>query len=177
MTIRNFWRLFLKALGIWIITSSVVVALNYLSAVIPFYNEWSGYALLAILFLAIFSVGIFYLIIRYFLFKTEWLIDRFKLDQGFDSEKIDIAVSSQTFIAIVIAILGGINFIDAVPGLCRSLYAFYQQDFIFRQSPKSGTIIFYFVQTVIGFILLTNGAWLSKLLIKKSEDNFDLPSD
>ncbi len=113
---------------------------------------------------------VFYLIINYFLFKTEWLIDCFKLDQGFNDEKIDISISTQTFIAIVISILAGIYFIEALPSLCKALYTFYQQDFVFRQSPKSNWIVFYFVQTVAGYILLTNGVFLSKLLIKKSTE-------
>jgi hypothetical protein len=170
MTIRNFWRVFLKAMGIWIITGSITVGINYISTLATVYNEWSGNAITALLFLLIFSAGIFYLVILFFLFKTEWLIDRFKLDKGFDDEKIDISVSSQTLIAVIIAVLGGIYFIDALPGLCKSLYNFYQQEYIFRQSPGASNIIFYFIQTVIGYILLTNGVFLSKALLKKSKD-------
>ena len=139
--------------------------MNYLATIIPGYSGWSDYSMIAILFLLIFSIGIFYLIIHYFLYKTEWLIDRFKLDQGFDDERIDIAISTQTFIAIIISVLGGIYFIDSVPSLCKALYNFYQQSFVFRQSPKSNSIVFYLVESIFGYILLMNGSFLSNKLL------------
>jgi hypothetical protein len=170
MTIRNFWRIFLKAMGIWIIISSITVGINYISAFASVYNDWDSTTLAGLLFLSIFSIGIFYLVILFFLFKTEWLIDRLKLDKGFENEKIDIAISSQTFIAVVIALFGGIYLADALPDLCKSLISFYQQEYIFRQSPGAGKILFYFVQSVTGYVLLTNSKFLSKTLIKKTND-------
>ncbi|UEG49035.1 hypothetical protein LK994_10370 [Ferruginibacter lapsinanis] len=170
MAIRNFWRLFLKMLGIWIVISSISIALNYISTIASYYNSITNGEILPVLFLLIFSAGILFLIIRYFLFRTEWIIDRFKLDKGFNDEKIDIAISNQTFMAIVISVIGGISFIEAIPSLCKALFNFYQQDYVFRQSPGTASIIFYLVQAVIGLILFSNGVFFSKLLIRKTEE-------
>ncbi len=169
MTVRNFWRVFLKSLGLWMAIESISLALNYISVMVPASDDLAGFNVMSAIFLLGICAGVVCLLLRFTLVKTEWLIDKLSLEKGFTQEKLDINISPQTMLAIVISVIGGLSFISALPDFIRSLYSFYQQEYIFRQSPEASRILYSFVRCIVGFVLMTNGGYFSQLLIRKNE--------
>jgi cytochrome c biogenesis factor len=167
MTIRTFWTIFIKILGIWLVLSSVTVIPQFiLTFVYAGSNDTSrDFALAAGLLLL--TIGIYVFILRLFVFKTAWLIDKLHLEKGFDGEKIDLNVQLSTVLTVTTIVLGGLMFVDSLPQLCKQTFMFFQEKDLFRESPTSGWIIFYFVNTMLGYLLMTNSKQVVEFIQKK----------
>ena len=85
---------------------------------------------------------IYFLIVRLCIYKTNWIIDKLKLDKGFETENIELNFESSKIISIAIIVIGGLLFIDNIPVLLREIMIFSQDKNLFKDYPKSGWIIF-----------------------------------
>jgi len=168
MTIRTFWTIFIKILGIWLVLDSVTVIPQFISTL--FYTDPSdtgeGFALSIALLLL--TIGVYLFILRLFVFKTSWLIDKLHLDKGFDEEKIDLNVQLSTVLIVSTIVIGGLMFVEGLPQLCKQTFVFFQQKNIFRESPTAGWIIFYLVKTVLGYLLMTNSKQVVAFIVKQT---------
>lgn len=170
MTIRTFWTILIKILGISLVLSSLTVISQFLAALPFFGNNYndniSGIGLIiGLLFL---TIALYILVLWLFVFKTAWLIDKLHLDKGFTEEKIDLNIKQSTVLTIAVIVVGGLIFVDSFPQLCRQIFVFFQQKNIFREDPKSGWIIFQTVKTIIGYLLMTNGSSVIRFIEKQN---------
>jgi hypothetical protein len=164
MSVRNFWTVLLKLLGIWLVLQGVVVLPQVISA-IPFFGRNNNENLLATLYvlgLVLLTFCFYIFVLRLFVFKTSWLIDKLKLENGFNEERIEFNIKNSSILTIAIIVIGGLIFVDSFPLFCRQVFKFFQQKNMFNESPSSGWIIFELVKTIIGYLLMTN----SKLIVK-----------
>jgi hypothetical protein len=102
-------------------------------------------------------------------FNSDWLIDKLKLDKGFQEEKIDINITLKTVLTIATIVLGGLILVDALPMLCKQIIAFMQQQSMLREAPQFSWIIFYFVKALIGYLLMTNSKVVNGFIAKHIE--------
>lgn len=173
MTIKTFWTIFLKILGIWLILDSVTVIPQFFSTLffLDPNDTAQNFALTAALL--VLTIGIYIFILRLFVFKTAWIIDKLNLDKGFNEEKIDINVQLSTIMTVSTIVIGGLLFIDSLPQLCKQTFVFFQEKFVFRESPISEWLIFYLVKTILGYQLMTN----SKKVIAFIDKQTTKPND
>jgi hypothetical protein len=163
MRIRTFWTFFLKILGLYIVLGSIEVIAQFFSTTYYLFVDNSSdiiskSAVFGIIALIIFM---YVLVLRFFVFKPNWIIDKLKLDKGFEEEKIELNTNSSTILRIAIIVIGGLMIVDTLPALCKSIFIFFQQESLFRNYPKTGWIIFDAVKTVIGYLLLTNSKFIA----------------
>jgi len=170
MTIRTFWNIFIKILGIWLVLSLLTVIPQFVRLLTFFGTNSQGRLLGIGITVALFllTIGIYALILRLFVFKTDWLIDKLRLDKGFPEEKIELIIQRSTVFTIATIVIGGIIFVDSFPLFCQQVLLFIQQDNLFRESPKSGWMIFYLVKTILGYLLMTNSQFVVKLIDKQN---------
>jgi hypothetical protein len=162
MSIRTFWTLFLKILGIWLILKCLTV-IPQLFAALPLWNSNQSNNITDVVIIntvLLVTLAIFLLLIRLLVFRPTWIIDKLKLDKGFREETIDLNVKSTTVLTIAIILIGGLIFVDALPVLFRQVFIFIQQKNTFIEAPESGSIIFYLVKTLIGWLLMTNSRYV-----------------
>jgi hypothetical protein len=172
MSIRNFWTVFLKILGIWLVIEGVSVLPQFISA-LPFFgqnNNENLWAFLYVIGLILLTVGIYIFVLWLFVFKTSWLIDKLKLEKGFIEENIEFNIQSSTIITIATIVIGGLIFIDSLPQFCRQTFSFFQQKNMFIENPTSGWIIFHLVKTVIGYLMMTNSKVIVKFIERQDKD-------
>ena len=170
MTIRTFWNLFIKILGIWLVLSALTVIPQF-ARMLTFFGTNSEGRLLGIgitIGLFLLTIGIYALILRLFIFKTDWLIDKLHLDKGFTEEKLELNIQRSIVLTIATIVIGGIIFVDSFPLFCQQVLLFIQQDNLFRESPKSGWIIFYLVKTILGYLLMTNSQFVVRFIDKQN---------
>lgn len=170
MTIRTFWNLFIKILGIWLVLSALTVIPQF-ARLLTFFGTTSNDRLLGIgitIALFLLTIGIYALVLRLFVFKTDWLIDKLRLDKGYTEEKIELNIQRTTVFTIAAIVIGGLVFVDSFPLFCQQTLVFIQQDFLFRESPNSGWIIFHFVKTILGYLLMTNSQFVVRFLDKQN---------
>ena len=179
MTIKTFWTIFIKILGIWLVLDSVTVIPQFFSTLFFTSTDNTGQSFALTIALLLLTIGIYILILRLFVFKTDWLIDKLQLEKGFAEEKIELNINYTTILTIATIVIGGIMFIDSLPQVCMQIFTFFQQKNRFIEDPESGWIIFHIAKTIIGYLLMTNSQFVVGFLNKQmdSQKNTDLPGE
>lgn len=173
MTIRTFWTTFLKIIGVYLLIACFAVIPQFFSSLLFLYPDDTLEQMGMTIFILAATLAMYILVIRVFLFKTAWLIDRLKLTEGFLEERIDTRISSHSIINIAIIVVGGLLLIESLPSLVREVFEFFQQTTIFRESPGAGWIIFHLIKSVIGYVLLTNSKPMADIIARKTPTTID----
>jgi hypothetical protein len=157
MTIKTFWAILIKILGLWLVLKSVIIIPQFFSSLFSINANDDYVQRFAIsIFCLLLIIAGYIFILWLFVFKTAWLISKLQLEKGFTEEKIELHIQRPTVLMIAVIILGGIIFVDTLPQLCQQLFEFFQQKNTFKASPDSGWIIFSLVKVTIGYLLMTN---------------------
>ncbi len=161
MTPRSFFTILIKILGIYLILDSITVIPQFISSLfsigLGFDKSIETIALYS--FLLILTVGIYYIILKYCVFKTDRIIDKLKLDKGFVEETFELNIHRSTVLSIAVIVIGGLIFVDSLPTFCKEVFDFIgqkQQSIPFGQNPASGWMIFYLVKILIGYYMVNN---------------------
>jgi hypothetical protein len=172
MTIKTFWTIFLKIIGIYLILDSLTIIPQLFTSLAFSYNQDFTVGLIMILFAVVILTLVYFLVLRYCIFKTGWLIDRLRLTDGFDEEKIELKIHRSTVLSISIIVVGGIVFIDSLPQLCKELYHYFQQK-SHTMNPSSGWLIFYTIKTILGILLMTYHRLIVNLIERKRKNEIN----
>ncbi|MDA3854583.1 MAG: hypothetical protein PF444_10155 [Bacteroidales bacterium] len=170
MTIKTFWTLIIKILGIWLILSSLTV-LSQFMLVFRFIGSSSNNSIPSLVLPLIFAFIIlilYLLIIRLFIFKPSWIINKLHLEEGFEEEKIDLNINYSTVLTTATIIIGGLIFVESFPQLCRQIIASLQDKEIFRESQNAEWIIFQSIKTTIAYLLMTNSRYVVRFINKNN---------
>ena len=127
MSIRSLFNIILKILGILFIQDILAITPQLLSMILYFEK---GYGISEPVWTFIFTILILlmYGVVSYYLiFKSDVIIDKLRLDKGFDQETIQINVHRSTILSISTIVIGGIMVVDEIPNFCRQLFAYSQQ--------------------------------------------------
>ncbi|MEI7420538.1 MAG: hypothetical protein WCK18_00530 [Prolixibacteraceae bacterium] len=174
MTIKTFWTIFLKILGLWFLFVSLsAIATLFSFLFIAFQNVNSPGIekfLLAFSFILL-CAGFFIFILWLLVFKTAWVIEKFKLTKDFSEEKLELNMEWSTIMTIATIVIGGIIFIDSIPLLCKQLYSFFQKGTFFKDTQESIWIIFYFVKALLGYLLMTNSRYVVNFIVRQNIKN------
>lgn len=170
MLINTFWKILLKIIGLWLLIGSISIIPQFYSTLSFTDGSLNTESLLMIWAMLIVVIIIYILIIRLFLFKTDWIIDKLKLEKNFTEERISLDIKSSTILNIVIVIIGGLILVESVPNFCSGLFNFLQQKMLFKDYPDSHWLVYHFLKIIIGCLLLTNGEKLAKYLEKESDE-------
>lgn len=170
MLIKTFWKILVKIIGLWLLFSCISIIPQFFSS-LSFTNGNLNIESLMLLWLMLFgSIIIYILIIRLFLFKTDWIVEKLKLENNFTEDRIDLNIKSATVVTIAIIVMGGLILVESLPSFCARLFDFYQQKSLLKDYPETSWLIYYFIKIVIGYLLLTNGKNLTKYIEKKSNE-------
>lgn len=173
MTPRTFWTILIKILGIWFIFSAVTFISQLIALLFISINAESGGTLTSYM-VSILIIGIFTGFIWLMIFKTNWIIDKLKLDKGFQEEKIELNIHRSTILNIAIIVIGGWMFLDALPLLLKSLFHYYQDRIrLITISSSSNTewIINYGLRVIIGYLMMVYSRKLVNLIERQRKKN------
>lgn len=169
MAIRTFWHLILKTIGIWLFIHGLISLPGMIYTVIDaMANPFSrSFAAVEVAYL-ILAIAFYVLILQFLILKSQWTIDALKLEKGFEETRIDITLPYNKVLRIIIILIGGIVFVTAIPNLVEHLYLFLTEERIFKDSPRAAPIIMGIVQSIIGFLVMTNSDIVQRYINKKS---------
>ncbi|MWB96290.1 hypothetical protein GON26_18150 [Flavobacterium sp. GA093] len=170
MLINTFWKILLKIIGLWILFSSISIIPQFFTTLSFVEGSINIIALLQVWGILLGSIVIYFIIIRIFLFKTDWIIQKLKLNQNFNEDKIDLNIKPAQVLTIVIIIMGALILIESVPMFISRIYDFLKQKTLFREYRDPSWLIFYFIKAIIGYSLFTNGKYFAKFIEKNSEE-------
>lgn len=171
MLIDTFWKLLIKIIGLWLLFSCISVIPQFFSMISSVNGSIDFQSLPLLLVISFATIIILVIIIRLFLFKTDWIIEKLKLKDNFKEERIDISIKSTTVLTIAIIIIGALILIESLPGFCSDLITFLQQKELLKDYPQTGWLIYHFIKIIIGYLLLTNAKNFTKFIEKESHEN------
>ncbi len=171
MTIRDLFRVLFRLFG----TYSLLISLF---TIIP--QNISNLAYMGKdIILGLWIFLIFFIVISLYLFmifKTDFIIEKLRLDKGFDNDKIIFEnISNLEIYKFAIILLGGFLLIDNIPVFISQLI------FIFKNNLNSNTIIFNDSKTIydyfdllitifsilLGYLFINNYKFISEYFSKK----------
>jgi hypothetical protein len=162
MTPRSFWAIVIKILGIYIILESLISIPQFLAfagGIISQRGQFDSFNiyLIEIAYL-IFEIAVLVTVLYYCLFKTDWIIDKLKLDQGFQDERFELTMHRSTILKIAIMLIGGVLLIDSFPLLCKTFLECLQMTGAYGgygKNPNLFYVVLYLVKSFIGYFMLT----------------------
>ena len=169
MEIRTFWRIVIKGIGLWLLIGAfyIIPQLGSNLYMINTNDGWSNIFTIFILSVFLFVVYIF--IVRLFLFKSEYIITKLKLDSHFTQEKIDVNISSQTVLRVVIIITGAITLIESLPNFMIEVYHFLQAKQLLKDYQEVSSMLFYFIKSLIAYLMMTNSKVIEKYISREAK--------
>jgi hypothetical protein len=158
MSIRSLFNIILKVLGIFFIKDILVTIPQLLSVILYLtksdpVGEAIWPLISTILFLLIYGLVSYYLI-----FKSELIINKLKLDSGFDEEIIALNMHHSAILSISIIVIGGLIIADEIPNLCRQLFFYFQEKRMTygQTDPGISYSVLSAVKIIIGLLLIGN---------------------
>lgn len=164
MKVKTFWLILLKIIGISLVLNGVNVltqSFNILSI-----GENRAEVISWILPVIALTVAVYFFILWLFVFKTSWLVDKLRLEKGFEEERIEINVQLPAALTIAIIVVGGIMLIDSLPQLCQQIFVFLRMKTALSDSEIPGWIILYLTEAVLGYLLMTNSRKITRFILK-----------
>lgn len=171
MKIETLWKTIIKLFGIWFLIVGLSTTLQSIHVFSYINGDLNIEAIIYTTIWIIGSIVIYSIIIRLFLFKTDWIIKNLKLNQNYSEDKIDINVKSSSVITISIIIIGGMTVVDSVPNLLSEILKFLQQKILFKDYPKLNWIIFELLKFIFGYLLVTKSKMITKYIENESNIN------
>lgn len=165
MSVKTFWITLLKILGLCILLQSLPTIQQLISWF--FVKSINGAG--TYFFAMIVSLAVYFLILYFFLFKTNWLIEKLQLEKGFKENKIELDIKSFTLLNIAIIVIGAIIFINSLPALAQQIALFFQQRNLLIESPVSQWIVFYFVKLILGYLMMIKSKQIAGFFHKEPE--------
>jgi hypothetical protein len=99
----------------------------------------------------------FYIFIIYqLLFKTNGIINKLKLDKGFNQEEFSFNLSESMVLTVALIVIGGVILTDEIPTLCRNIFSYFQEKSLTHgmTKPNYSYIIISAVKVIIGFLII-----------------------
>ena len=162
MTPHSLWTMILKISGLYFLFQCLTVVPQSIGALIMTMKAMDSERVLNIV--SILSTLAFYLIILWlFLFKSDWLIKKLKLDRHFKEEKFELNINRNSILQIAIILVGANIIIYALPHFCSQVFSYYQSKSDFGEY-NSKWMIIQFVEMIIGYMLITNNRQITTIL-------------
>lgn len=171
MKINTFWKIIIKSIGLWLLINCVWIIPQFTSTLNLIDGQIGWENLILVWFMCFITLLVYILVTRLFLFKTEWIIKLLKLDQNFVEEKLDLEIPAQTVLSITVTVIGAIWFLKSFPNLATSIFEFMRQKELIKNYGETGWLLYYFISTIIGFLIMTNGKSVSRYLWKENSTN------
>ena len=162
MTPRSFWAIMIKILGIYIVIQSLIAIPQFLGLVYGLSTQSaepdSGKIFIIEIVYYIAVIALYGTVLGFCLFKTEFIIDKLKLDQGFSDERFEFNIHRSIILKISVMVVGALLMIDGIPLLIQNTFTAFQKSNTyggFWKNPSSPYLCIELARVFIGYFLLT----------------------
>jgi len=154
MTPRTLFNILLKALGILVIRDIIALLPDLFSAGAYLWSGETSPALLN-LFVVIPSLLAYCVLAYYLMLRSDWIMDKFNIDKGFEDDTIELNMHRSTVLSISIIVLGGLIVVDEAPRLTRILLNYLEGSrFPDQYQPSLANVFASVFKIIIGLVLL-----------------------
>ena len=180
MSPRTLFIVILRVLGILMLKELLTAIPQFVSATVMFFNESGPSGGLFMIFVALLAVAVYLLISYVLIFKADFLVTKFGLQQDIKEESLQLNISIPSILRIAIIITGCLVLFLEIPELVRTLYWMFQKQDIdyFQGSPTDWSpIIVSVVKIIIALLIIGERKRILEFLEKspaqeaKDQDN------
>jgi len=157
MTPRSLFNIILKVLGIFFIQDFLAAIPQVLSVFLwittPEGRQEAVWTFVSTLLL-LFANGI---VSFYLIFRTDVIIRKLKLENGFNQEAFQLNIHRSTILSISIIVIGGLIVANEIPNFCRLLFSYYQEKRMPYgvQNPGISYIVMSGAKIIVGILMLS----------------------
>jgi len=171
MSPRSLFNIILKVVGIFFIKDLLMEVANLLPALLFLrkgdFDEMGLYNIGII----VSGFSFYFLIIYILIFKTNWLINRLKLDQNFQQAEPNLNIHRSVVLSIAIIVLGALIIIDAIPLLVMQVINFIRMKKENVPNTKIDYVVLHSAKLLIGIFLIAYQRTLVNLIEYKQRRN------
>jgi hypothetical protein len=179
MTPRSFWTIVIKIMGINIFYMSITtvwhttsVILSYLT-IIGFLKQNDYFPYFEITSVCCLLLFLLYLLMAYsFVFKTNWVINKLKLDKGYEDERFVFNIHQSTILKITICIVGTLMLINNIPILINEVIYYFQVPLKFEKREYNRNTVYIITDTIkiiIALLLILYSTAITAFIDKKTK--------
>jgi len=172
MTPRSLFNIILKIFGLFFLKNIIEVVSELISTMLYMFKPTSfDHNEEILIFLAMVLVLVFYIFITYqFLFKTNNILEKLKLDRGFAQEEFSFNISQSTIFTIALIVIGGLILANEIPNLVSALYQYIQQQSAQRYTgnkPNLSYAILTGAKIIVGLLILGERKRIAEFVARK----------
>lgn len=169
MTPRSLFNVVLKILGIFFIKDILATLPQLISVILYLKDPEMAAQGIWMLIMSIIMLLVYGLVSYYLIFKSERIIDKLKLDMGFDQKIIQLNVHRSIILSVSIIVIGGLVVVDEIPNLCQQLFAYFQEKgMTFGQTnPSISYTVLAGTKILIGLLLVGNQRQIVNFIERK----------
>lgn len=168
MEITTFWKIVLRLAGLWLLHDCLYMLPQFFTTLALVGGNFNdGHEIVPNLAFSALVVIIYLLIIWLLFFKTNGIISLLGLDKHFNEQRININLPEEKIITIIVVTFGAYVFIDGLISLCREIMRFFQQEILVKDYAETSWILYFFVSTLFGYLMMTNGRRIASLIQKQ----------
>jgi hypothetical protein len=141
-------------IGIFFIRNILMTAADIIPAVSEINKEeFEDFGILNLVVLLL-EFLVSFLLTYILLFKTNWVIDKLKLDKNFQQETFNFNIDRAAILRIGIIVLGGLVIVDSIPALVQEIIYFIEMKKSGAPDSKNYNVILQSVKLLIGILLI-----------------------
>jgi len=183
MTPGNLFNVILKIFGLFFLREIIYIIPQLISS-IPFFAKADDFgggqfssAVILPFIVTLVAISLYVFIIYQLLFNTNKIIDKLKLDQGFNQQEFSFNISTSLILTISLIVIGGIILTNEIPNFCRNIFSYFQEKDLTRgmTKPNYSYIVVSGVKIIIGLLIIGERKriveFVEKRQVKKEEEN------
>lgn len=176
MTPRNLFNIILKIFGLFFLRDIVQTVPQLVSSFL-YFTKSDGAGEGVFVFIATLVILAFYAFVVYqLLFKTNVILDKLNLEQGFNQEEFSFNISTSLVLTIAVIVTGGVILANEIPNLCRHLFSYYQERRLTRgmTKPDFSYSIISAAKILIGLLLLGERKRIVDFIERRQQKHVDI---
>jgi len=162
MTPKNLFNIILKIFGLFFLRKIIYIIPQLISAIPSFEKAddfgggQPGSMEILPLMVTLIAIAFYIFIIYQLLFKTNKIIDKLKLDQGFNQQEFSFNISTSLILTISLIVIGGVILTNEIPDFCRNIFLYFQEkNFTHGMTkPNYSYIVVSGVKIIIGLLII-----------------------
>jgi hypothetical protein len=162
MTPKNLFNVILKIFGLFFLREIIYIIPQLISSIPSFTKaddfggEQFGSADILPFIVTLIAFAFYVLIIYQLLFNTNKIIDKLKLDQGFNQQEFSFNISTSLILTISLIVIGGVILTNEIPDFCSNIFSYFQQKKLMPDiaKPNFSYIIISGVKIIIGLLII-----------------------
>jgi hypothetical protein len=175
MTPRSLFSIILKIFGLFFLRE-IVNTIPQLVSSLLYFTKSEGVGEGTFVFIGTLVILAFYsFVVHQLLFKTNVILEKLKLDQGYSQEEFTFNISTSMVLTIAIVVTGGVILINEIPNLCRHLFSYFQEKRLTQgmTKPDFSYSIISAVKIMIGLLLIGERKRIVEFVERRQKSSVD----